>query len=51
MPGKGAISLSTLADQVDSCAALMRLFNRLEAHVMSAGCLHGDDTRQLWPTP
>src|SRR6202522_4677576 len=40
------ISLSTLADQVGGCtAALTPLFKRLEAHVMSAERLHGDDTR------
>jgi transposase len=40
------ISLSTLADQVGGCtAALAPLFKRLEAHVLSAGRLHGDDTR------
>ena len=40
------ISLSTLADQVGSCtAALMPLFKRLEAYVLSAERLHGDDTR------
>ncbi|MDA9393135.1 hypothetical protein WN73_21770 [Bradyrhizobium sp. CCBAU 45394] len=39
------ISLSTLADQVGGCtAALMPLFLRLEAHVLSAERLHGDDT-------
>ncbi|QDM15504.1 IS66 family transposase [Tardiphaga sp. vice352] len=39
------ISLSTLADQVGGCAvALMPLFQRLEAHVLSAERLHGDDT-------
>src|SRR5277367_843545 len=39
------ISLSTLADQVGACAlALMPLFNRLEAHVLAAERLHGDDT-------
>lgn len=39
------ISLSTLADQVGGCtAALTPLFKRLEAHVMSAERLHGDDT-------
>jgi transposase len=39
------ISLSTLADQVGGCtAALMPLFKRLEAHVLSAERLHGDDT-------
>jgi transposase len=40
------LSLSTLADQVGSCTAvLMPLFKRLEAHVLSAERLHGDDTR------
>jgi transposase len=40
------VSLSTLADQVGGCtAALMPLFKRLEAHVLSAERLHGDDTR------
>src|ERR1700681_2073371 len=40
------LSLSTLADQVGGCTAvLMPLFKRLEAHVLSAGRLHGDDTR------
>ena len=40
------ISLSTLADQVGGCtAALMPLFKGLEAHVMGAERLHGDDTR------
>src|SRR5271154_4240389 len=39
------ISLSTMADAVGSaCAAVMPLFKRLEAHVMSAERLHGDDT-------
>jgi hypothetical protein len=39
------ISLSTLADQVGGCtAALMPLFRRLEAHVLDAERLHGDDT-------
>jgi transposase len=39
------ISLSTLADQVGGCTvALMPLFRRLEAYVLSAGRLHGDDT-------
>ena len=39
------ISLSTLADQVGGCtAALAPLFKRLEAHVLSAERLHGDDT-------
>ena len=40
------ISLSTLADQVGGCTAvLMPLFERLEAYVLSAERLHGDDTR------
>jgi hypothetical protein len=40
------ISLSTLADQVGGCtAALTPLFKRLEAYVLSAERLHGDDTR------
>jgi hypothetical protein len=39
------ISLSTLADQVGGCtAALTPLFKRLQAHVLSAERLHGDDT-------
>ena len=39
------ISLSTLADQVGACTAvLMPLFHRLQAHVMAAERLHGDDT-------
>jgi transposase len=39
------ISLSTLADQVGGCtAALTALFKRLQAHVLSAERLHGDDT-------
>lgn len=38
-------SLSTLADQVGAgVAALMPLFKRLEAHVLAASRLHGDDT-------
>ena len=40
------ISLSTLADQVGGrTAVLMPLFKRLEAYVLSAERLHGDDTR------
>jgi hypothetical protein len=40
------LSLSTLADQVGGCtAALTPLFKRLEAHVLSAERLHGDDTK------
>ena len=39
------VSLSTLADQVGGCTlALMPLFERLEAHVLAAERLHGDDT-------
>ncbi|MDA9453817.1 hypothetical protein XI00_06005 [Bradyrhizobium sp. CCBAU 21359] len=39
------ISLSTLADQVGGCTvAPTPLFRRLEAHVLSAERLHGDDT-------
>ena len=39
------LSLSTLADQVGTCTAvLMPLFHRLQAHVMAAERLHGDDT-------
>jgi transposase len=39
------LSLSTLADQVGGCtAALTPLFKRIEAHVLSAERLHGDDT-------
>src|SRR5438093_9536697 len=39
------LSLSTLADQVGGCTvALTPLFLRLEAHVLSAERLHGDDT-------
>jgi transposase len=39
------LSLSTLADQVGACAAvLMPIWKRLEAHVLAAERLHGDDT-------
>jgi transposase len=39
------LSLSTLADQVGACTAvLMPLFRRIEAHVLAAERLHGDDT-------
>jgi hypothetical protein len=39
------LSLSTLADQVGAyTAALMPLFDRLQAHVMAAERLHGDGT-------
>jgi transposase len=39
------LSLSTLADQVGACcAALQSIHQRLAAHVLDAGRLHGDDT-------
>jgi transposase len=39
------LSLSTLADQVGAGAtALMPIFRRIEAHVLAAERLHGDDT-------
>jgi transposase len=39
------LSLSTLADQVGACtAALTPLHKLIEAHVLAAGRLHGDDT-------
>jgi transposase len=39
------LSLSTLADQVGACAAaLAPIHERIEAHVMAAERLHGDDT-------
>jgi transposase len=39
------LSLSTLADQVGAGAsALMPLFERIQAHVLAAERLHGDDT-------
>jgi transposase len=39
------LSLSTLADQVGACCSSLRpLHDRLEAHVLSAERLHGDDT-------
>uniref|UniRef100_UPI000831C867 IS66 family transposase n=1 Tax=Caulobacter sp. CCH9-E1 TaxID=1768768 RepID=UPI000831C867 len=39
------LSLSTLADQVGACTAVLGpLFKRLEAHVLAAERLHGDDT-------
>jgi transposase len=39
------LSLSTLADQVGACCSALRpLHDRLEAHVLSAERLHGDDT-------
>jgi transposase len=40
-----AVSLSTLADQVGTCAAMLKpLHTLIEAHVMRAERLHGDDT-------
>jgi transposase len=40
-----SISLSTMADAVgSSCAALEPVLKRIEAHVMTAERLHGDDT-------
>src|SRR5437762_4946352 len=46
MPRRACRSaLSSLADQVGGCtAALMPLFKRLDAYVLSAERLHGDDT-------
>ena len=39
------LSLSTLADQVGACCAVLAPLSRcLEAHVMAAARLHGDDT-------
>jgi transposase len=39
------LSLSTLADQVGACCAVLApLIKRIEAHVFAAGRLHGDDT-------
>jgi transposase len=39
------LSLSTLADQVGACCAVLApLLQRVEAHVMAAARLHGDDT-------
>jgi transposase len=39
------LSLSTLADQVGTCAAVLSpLFQRIERHVLAAERLHGDDT-------
>jgi transposase len=40
-----ALSVSTLADHVGACARVLRpLFSRIEAHVLAAERLHGDDT-------
>ncbi|MHA6766184.1 IS66 family transposase [Sphingobium sp. MK2] len=39
------LSLSTLADQIGACAAVLRpLYLLIEAHVLAAERLHGDDT-------
>jgi transposase len=39
------ISLSTLADQVGACCAVLEpIFARIEAHVFAADRIHGDDT-------
>ncbi len=39
------LSLSTLADQVGACTAVLApLINRIEAHVFTAERVHGDDT-------
>lgn len=39
------LSLSTLADHVGTCCSVLHpLFGRLEAHVLAAERLHGDDT-------
>jgi transposase len=39
------LSLSTLADQVGAvCTAMQPIFERIEAHVLAAERLHGDDT-------
>ncbi len=39
------LSLSTLADQVGGCAALLRpLYERIRAHVLAGERVHGDDT-------
>ncbi len=39
------LSLSTLADQVGACAAVLEpIHGLIKAHVLAAECLHGDDT-------
>jgi transposase len=39
------LSLSTLADQVGGCAALLRpLYDLIRAHVLASSRVHGDDT-------
>lgn len=40
-----SLSLSTLADQVGGCAALLRpLYDLIRAHVLAGSRVHGDDT-------
>lgn len=40
------LSLSTLADQVGACCTVLEpIFKRIEAYVLAAQRLHGDDTR------
>src|ERR1700759_4351293 len=40
------LSLSTLADQVGACVHVLNpIFDRIEAHVLAAERLHGDDTK------
>jgi transposase len=39
------LSLSTIADQVGACVQVLApVFERIEAHVFTAGRIHGDDT-------
>ncbi len=39
------LSVSTLADHVGACSSVLRpIFQRIEAHVLAAERLHGDDT-------
>jgi transposase len=39
------LSLSTLADQVGACAAVLQpIYQRIQAHVLAGSRLHGDDT-------
>lgn len=39
------LSLSTLADQVGACTVVLRpLYDLIQAHVLAAGRVHGDDT-------
>src|SRR5271155_1308484 len=45
MRARTNLRLSTLADQVGACAAALRpLYALIEAHVLAADRLHGDDT-------